>query len=108
MLPAAAAPLPPVRDQVLQRGSPLLFLDTCAIGDILREAHRPHQKVRSIQAACSLTAATRAGALTLVAAQTVLDEWAKHRDTVTLELQRGIQSVDDGIARVINAGMNAG
>jgi hypothetical protein len=108
MLPAAAAANPPMRDRVIARGAPLLLLDTCAVGDILREAHRLQHRLRSIEAARALSTETRNGTLTIVAAQTVLDEWVKHRDDLTLELQRGIQTVDDGIARVIHASSRAG
>ena len=93
---------------IVARDTPLLLVDTCAIGDIIREAHRSTHKGKSIEAARILTDASVASALTIVAAQTVLDEWQRHRPNIGDELERAIAGLDQSIARVQNAAGAAG
>ncbi|MGA2451352.1 MAG: hypothetical protein ABTD50_22060 [Polyangiaceae bacterium] len=91
-------------------GIPILFLDTCALLEIIRFAQRPRPRLQAdIEAASGARAAQSATLprLLVVTAELVRDEWLRNQDVLT-EVEAHVRDVQDHADRVVASGTYLG
>lgn len=86
---------------IVSREQGVLLLDTCALGDIIRELHRTGHKGKS--AAASAQVLARVSPLVVVT-DTVVEEWARNRQLVVSECKNDLRNLDKAVDRVSRTG----
>lgn len=85
---------------VVASRTPLLFLDTCSLLDVMRDPTRETARPPDRRAACDLVVAAEQARLTCLAADQVLLEFAEHDTEVQAEAQRNLEKLKKQVGRV--------
>lgn len=90
--------------RIRERPGPVMFLDACAVLDVLRAAHRSDVNVRVVQAAAKLLhPAAQADHIWLTTTKLVSEEVEENREAEVYELGAKLDAIANQIARVTAA-----
>lgn len=92
-------------------GLPILFLDTCALLEVLRFAQRPRknlpQDIASVQRIAALSVGPSPGVV-LVASSLLSREWCENEQSVRNQVERHLNELHDMLQHVADCGTSLG